>query len=300
MIQKEMSPEMLKVFKQKLVETMSAFIGFCAENNITYFATGGTAIGAIRHKGFIPWDDDIDVCMLRSEYDRFMALREKLKGTGFEITDYHSRGIPTPYAKFVNMNTTLVEFDYNPVSTGLFIDVFPFDNVGTNMAATIELKNRIITNMQRYQRTTFDLDCRSMMNYLKGMHLNTIFKAIKYKLIYKHQVEKYVQMLEEDDRALRSVVGECVLNYYTFYKVEKEIFPKAWFSDTVEKAFEDIVIKLPIGYHEYLSKLFGDYMTPPPVEKQISHHSHYYCNLKEHLTIDEVRKRLSKGERYVM
>ena len=300
MIQKVMSPEMLKVFKQKLVETMSAFIGFCAENNITYFATGGTAIGAIRHKGFIPWDDDIDVCMLRSEYDRFLALCDKCKGTGYEIMDYHSRGIPTPYAKFVNMNTTLVEFDYNPVSTGLFIDVFPLDNVGTNMAATIELKNRIMTNVQRYQRTTFDLDCRSMMNYLKGMHLNTIFKAIKYKLIYKHQVEKYVQMLEEDDRALRSVVGECVLNYYTFYKVEKEIFPKAWFSNTVEKAFEGIVIKLPIGYHEYLSKLFGDYMTPPPVEKQISHHSHYYCNLKEHLTIDEVRKRLSKGERYVM
>ena len=300
MIQKVMSPEMLKVFKQKLVETMSAFIGFCAENNITYFATGGTAIGAIRHKGFIPWDDDIDVCMLRSEYDRFLALCDKCKGTGYEIMDYHSRGIPTPYAKFVNMNTTLVEFDYNPVSTGLFIDVFPLDNVGTNMAATIELKNRIMTNVQRYQRTTFDLDCRSMMNYLKGMHLNTIFKAIKYKLIYKHQVEKYVQMLEEDDRALRSVVGECVLNYYTFYKVEKEIFPKAWFSNTVEKAFEGIVIKLPIGYHEYLSKLFGDYMTPPPVEKQISHHSHYYCNLKEHLIIDEVRKRLSKGERYVM
>lgn len=300
MIKQDMSPEMVKAFKQKLVETMSAFISFCAEHNITYFATGGTAIGAIRHKGFIPWDDDIDVCMLRSEYDRFVALREKCKGTGYEITDYHTKGNPTPYAKFVNMNTTLVEFDYNSVSSGLFIDVFPLDNVGGSLAETIALKNRIMANVQRYQRTTFDLDSISMMRYLKGMHLNTIFQAIKYKLIYKHQVTKHVQMLEEDDKALRSVVGDSILNYYTFYKVEKEIFPKAWFSDTVEKSFEDIAIKLPIGFHEYLSKLFGDYMTPPPVEKQLSHHSHYYCNLKEHLTIEEVRERLKNGERYAM
>ena len=296
----EMNKNQLVAYKRKLIETMSAFINFCNEHDITYFATGGTAIGAVRHKGFIPWDDDIDVCMLRSEYDRFLGFRDKCEGTGYSIIDYHTSGNPAPFAKFVNMNTTLVEFDYNPISMGLFIDVFPLDNVSHDLESTIRLKNRVIFNMQLYQRTTFNLDCAGILRYLKGGHVNTVLKALKYKMIYKYQVDKYVKLLEDDDKALRDVKGNQVLNYYTFYKIEKEIFPKEWFSGTIEMPFEDITIKLPVGYHEYLSKLFGDYMTPPPVEKQVSHHSHYYCNLMEHVNIDEVKRRLRKGEQYVM
>ena len=296
----EMSINQVAAYKRKLVETMIAFENFCDEHGITYYATGGTAIGAVRHKGFIPWDDDIDVCMLRPEYDRFVELRAKCEGTGYLIMDYHTPGNPVPFAKFVNMTTTLVEFDYNPISTGLFIDVFPLDNVSNDFEFTVRLKNRVIFNMQLYQRTTIDLDFSGQLRYLKGGHVKTVLKALKNKLIYKYQRNKYVKLLEDDEKALREVKGDSVLNYYTFYKIEKEIFPKEWFSGTIEMPFEDITVKLPIGYHEYLSKLFGDYMTPPPVEKQVSHHSHYYCNLTEHVNIDEVRRRLRKGEQYVM
>jgi lipopolysaccharide cholinephosphotransferase len=293
-------PEKMPVlFKRCLIRTMVAFMDFCNKHQITYFATGGTAIGAIRHKGFIPWDDDIDVCMLRKDYDRFLKLRKECTGMGYAIIDYHEKGNYIPYAKFVNMNTTLIEFDYHQHASGVFIDIFPLDNVVDDFNVTKEIKKKIMRNVQLYKRTTFDLSWGHMWKYICNKHLNTVSKVLKYKLIYHHQHDKYINILEKDESLLRNIEGDHILNYYTLYKLEKEIFPKEWFADTVEVTFEDIKIKLPVGYHQYLTKLFGDYMTPPPDDKQVSHHSKYYCNLKEHLTLSEIKERLNKGEKYV-
>ncbi|MBE6328081.1 MAG: LicD family protein [Bacteroidales bacterium] len=296
----EMSNEFVCAFKKCLIETMKVFITFCAENNIRYFCTGGTAIGAIRHKGFIPWDDDIDVCMLREDYDRFMSLRSKCNGSGYAIIDYHDKGNPAPYGKFVNMNTTLVETDCFPYSSGIFIDVFPLDNVKNDLEETKRIKEKVMSDMKLYQSSAYDLSWSEVFKYLMNGHLNSVRKVLQSKCIYQHQFAKLSNMLEENENVLRNINGDRVLNYYTFYKIEKEIFPKEWFSGTIEVPFEDIRINLPVGYHEYLSKLFGDYMTLPPVDKQVSHHSQYYCNLREHLSIEEIRRRLSKGEVYVM
>lgn len=296
----EMSDEFIVAYKRCLIETMKVFMNFCAEYNIKYFCTGGTAIGAIRHKGFIPWDDDIDICMLREEYDRFMSLRDKCHGTGYAIIDYHDKGNPIPYGKFVNMNTTLVESDCFPYASGLFLDIFPLDNVVENLEETKKIKNKVMSNVKLYQRTAFDLSCKDILKYLKNGHVRSVLKVLKSKCVYHHQYNKYVNILENDENMLRATEGDKVLNYYTLYKIEKEIFPKEWFAGTIEVQFEDIFIKLPVGYHEYLTKLFGDYMKLPPVDQQKSHHSQYYCNLREHLSIEEIRRRKDSGERYVL
>lgn len=288
-----------KVFKRKLIETYLAFDKFCTENNILYFGVGGTAIGAVRHKGFIPWDDDIDVCMLRKDYDRFVSLKESCNKNEFAIIDYHDKGNPAVYAKFINMNTTLVEFDYNPYSSGLFIDVFPLDNVASDVDDVKILKDKIMSDVALYQRSAFDLCFRDILRYIAKGHLNTVARVLANKIVYRHKYSEYVKLLENDENMLRGIEGENVLNYFTFYKLEREIFPKEWFSSAIEVPFENVKMKIPVGYHEYLTKLFGDYMTPPPVNQQVSHHSHYYCNLKEHISMKEIRHRLANGERFV-
>ena len=97
------------------------------KNNLSYYAAYGTALGAIRHGGIIPWDDDIDVWMPRKDYERFLALRPSLVDTSFEILDIQDKGYYLYFAKFCDKNTTLIEREGEPV-IGLYIDIFPLDN----------------------------------------------------------------------------------------------------------------------------------------------------------------------------
>jgi lipopolysaccharide cholinephosphotransferase len=154
--------------------------------------------------------------------------------------------------------------------------------------------------VEQYYTTTYNMDWEDIFKYLFHSHYYTALKGIRCKLGIKHKRNRLVSLLENIEENLRSIKGNKILNYYTFYKTEKEIFNKDWFANTIEVPFENITINLPVGYHEYLTKLFGDYMSLPPKEKQISHHSHYYCNLKERLTLKEVKTRVNNGERYVM
>lgn len=112
-------------YRAKLIETFKAFDKFCEEHNLTYYAGGGTLIGAVRHQGIIPWDDDIDVLMLKPDYDRFLALKKQCKGTGYNILDYHDKGYYLPFAKFVDSNTSIWEMSQQQFVIGSFVDVFP-------------------------------------------------------------------------------------------------------------------------------------------------------------------------------
>lgn len=121
--------EILACFKKKLIETFKAFDDFCAKNDITYFAAFGTAIGAIRHKGIIPWDDDIDVFMDWENYKKFLDLRSELAGTDYDIISRRNSDYSLTYAKFYNKNTTLWERVNRKYSYGVFIDVEPLGYV---------------------------------------------------------------------------------------------------------------------------------------------------------------------------
>ena len=116
-----------KRYKQYLLQTYKFFAKFCADNEIHFCAAGGTMIGAVRHHGFIPWDDDIDVYMKRRDYDLFISSRSKLDGTEYEIIDPATNGYYCAHAKFSHRNTTIWEFSSIPFVFGAYIDVFVLD-----------------------------------------------------------------------------------------------------------------------------------------------------------------------------
>lgn len=116
-------------YKEILCKTMKSFINICKEHNLQYYACAGTCLGAIRHKGMIPWDDDIDVLMPRSDYDKFLALKQKLQGTGYEIVDSNNQFYNQWFAKFSDANTTIVEMTDFPIVFGVYVDIFPLDEV---------------------------------------------------------------------------------------------------------------------------------------------------------------------------
>ena len=113
--------------QQFLLQTYKRFDDFCQEHQLVFYAAYGTMIGAIRHHGFIPWDDDLDVFMLRKDYDRFVELRSELKDPSYKISIFLDGESPYPFAKFYTTKGTIWEYSQFPFIIGPWIDVFPVD-----------------------------------------------------------------------------------------------------------------------------------------------------------------------------
>lgn len=285
-----------KKYKKILLETFKAFDLFCKQHNIKYFASGGSALGAVRHKGIIPWDDDIDVVMLKDDYDKFISLKSHC-ADGYEIKDWRDEGFYLPFAKFIDSNTTLWEVEEYEYVIGVFIDIFPLYPISDNHQENANKKkqyNDIFCHIQQEIKT---YHIKQLIKLLLTPSLRGSIRWIKAWLKPHKQYHLYRQKFQEIDNALStSKASGYLMNFYTFYPLEKETLNTSWFQKQVEMPFEDTTILLPNGYHEYLSQLFGDYMTPPPPKKQLSHHYHYFIDLDHRLTIDEIKEIKNHGK----
>lgn len=132
-----------KDVQRHLLPVFRAFVDFCNRNQLTYYAAYGTVIGAVRHKGFIPWDDDIDVWMPRRDYERFLSLRDKLISTHYEIIDIEDKGYYLYFAKFCDRRSTIIEREGQSIM-GLYIDVFPLDYYDDKGGETIKESQQYI------------------------------------------------------------------------------------------------------------------------------------------------------------
>lgn len=287
MTESYVAPQHLDAFNQHLCYCLRDFIALCQEHDITYFACGGTAIGAVRHKGFIPWDDDIDVYMLREDYNKFLSLRSSLMGTRYEIVDMSNDGYCASFAKFVDAKTTVWEYEENPVIIGAYIDVFPLD-------AALDDMDRLKAVNFRYERL-LDWYVRSFLTWGKGS-LSSVhdIKTTMFNIYLRMKRKSIKRQLDDMEREIVSFQGKSLFGYGYSPRFEREIFDRSWFSDTVELDFEGIKITLPVGYHEMLSKQFGDYMQLPPVEEQKTHHTRYFVDLTQRLSVDQVKSLLKK------
>lgn len=287
-----MESQELAEYKNILVEALKFLDAFCKSHNIKYFAEGGTAIGAVRHKGFIPWDDDMDVAMFREDYDRFLSLKQELAGSHYRIIDYHDNGYFLPAAKFIDMNTTIWEVKEQPYIMGAYIDVFPYDDVD---ASADVLKRQVLKYQSIYDDLRLlkaSLSVRDTMRYFLQGHLRTFLKRMwehcRTDWYLKPNKDIVFQKAVEAESELRRKKGDFVLNYNTFYPLHKEILDKKWFDETIAVPFESTTIEIPAGYDSYLSQLFGDYMELPPEKERVSHHSRYFMDLHHHYSIEDV------------
>ena len=295
-----MEDEILIEYKNRLLQTFVAFDEFCTTYGLNYFACSGTAIGAVRHKGFIPWDDDIDVLMLRKDYDRLIQLRSHLNETHYRIADLGDEGYIYPFAKFYDTNTTLQEYKAFPTCClGVYVDIFPLDEVPDNIDKVRKAKVQYEQLFRDFQNTFFKPSLRWGLSSIYHLTFKTMFRTLyccnaakKRKEVLREQFVKFENNWIKDK-------GPNLLVHHAIYSLEREIFPMEWFDSYIYMPFENYQIRVCSDYDKYLTHLFGDYMTLPPVEDQVSHHSHYYLNLKEGLTTDEVKRRVSKGEHLV-
>ena len=244
------------------------FDRFCKKNKLTYFLTFGTLLGAIRHKGFIPWDDDIDVSMPRPDYEKFYELtKNKRISENIEMTTYRKclNRISYPFIKLFDI-TTIVEENGKSTrgKSHIWIDVFPIDGFSNDEKTNTHFLEKIA----RLRRALFfainDVTMANSSSFLRFFikKIKQFFYRCSLFLICKKidlQSQKYSYETAE-------LVGCIAWSIYG----NREIISKSHYS-TSECNFEGYTFSAPKGWHEYLSNLYGEYMQLPPIDKRGSH-----------------------------
>ena len=248
--------------KQIQIEILDYVDDFCQKHNIMYSLACGTLLGAIRHKGFIPWDDDIDIQMLRPDYERFIKLIRNENHKLYAVKTFDDK-LEISFAKIIATNTTLIE-TYSHSTFGVYIDVFPIDGV-TDLK---DFKIRHKQVMREYYKYGVIRSYFSSRKTIKSKIKLAVLKALFCTVSVKNIITRIKAI------AIKKDIKECD---YLFEMVAgrtyKSPFPKKAFSNTIRVPFENKFYPVLIGYDEYLRACYGnDYMKLPPKNKQISHH----------------------------
>lgn len=250
----------------RLLEMMRVFHHFCQNNHITYYAVGGTALGARRHKGFIPWDDDMDIGIPREEFDRLFTLADRLPAF-LEIQSYNNReGSPFHFIKLVDRRTTLIEGDLLDYVEGLYIDIFPLDGAGPQSI------------VERFRWIRIWILRSMIMVHATTKHYTTFMKIILSRMIKRLNVERLHKKLEKALRQKKFDSSAYCVNFLGAW-LKKEVMRNDIMGKPTLYDFEDMQLYGPEKMDEYLTCLYGNFMQLPPPEERVCRHNFHYLDL---------------------
>lgn len=243
-----------------IVDLVYEFDKVCKKHNLRYYMIYGSLLGAVRHKGFIPWDDDFDVAMPRTDYDRFLELAGEFQDPYFLQTPYTDPESAYSYAKIRNSNTTGVStmFQYNDFNQGMWITVFPLDHWDDNGGeARYHEIRKLTTHNSTFMRlknpNLDDANQRRVAAYLKE----------KRDPIADYEEIHRLASSCKDPNSQYVMMAALTLERY-----EKKLLHAADFASAAELEFEGMKLPAPVGYENVLRKLYGDFMQFPPVEQR--------------------------------
>ncbi len=282
----DFSPADLTKYKKLLLQTYKAFAELCNNNEINYCAAGGTLIGAVRHHGFIPWDDDIDVYMKRPDYDKFISLKNRLADTDYEIIDPSNDGYYCGMAKFSHRNSTIWEFHSIPFVFGAYIDIFVLDYEDGFYDDIVKKRLHFTRKVNLFYLCSNNHTTKEIVNlFFRGELKKSIWYLFQKSLLCNVHPFLRKTVIRHSSKSS----GEWLVAY-TGTSQEKDIFRSEWFEGSIPFPFEDTCIDAPLGFDKFLTAMFGDYMTPPPSEMQVSHHALFYYNLDRRITRNEIEE----------
>ena len=242
---------------------------FCVENNIKYSLSGGSLLGAIRHNGFIPWDDDIDIQMPRPEYEMFIhSYKSK---NGYSVFSRELDGcddVNIAFARVCDTKRTYVDMGIGPWKrkrTGVWIDVFPIDGAPSDE----KLARKKIDKMYFYWKLIGISKGRNPISYTSAktlrLKIRLVFKKMFSFFIPRDIVAKYIEMSQEYSYDQSSYIA----NFSTMHYKYREWQPKESMANYMLHKFEDSEFYIMARYDISLKSLYGDYMKLPPKEMQI-------------------------------
>lgn len=260
-----LSEKELKKLKEVELEILVEFDRICRKHNLKYTLTGGTLLGAIRHNGFIPWDDDIDIDMPRKDYNKFIEIQKK------ELDDkkYYLDCIETKkdcgmlYAKLKRKNSLYIERSSKREESeqNIWIDIFPVDSIKSNNWLSKLYSIRVyclkIIMMYKY-------------GYIKTHDNKLLFNSVRFLSVFFNK-----EKLKNKLKKLVIKYNNTGTNYAALFAsvyMTKQIVNKSIYTDFIEHKFENKTFLISKNYEDYLTTVYGDYMKLPPEEERINHH----------------------------
>ncbi len=254
--------------QDKILETMKYIDTLCRQNGIVYYIMGGTALGAIRHGGFIPWDDDLDIAMPREDYEKFIKLWNTDIHSDCRL--FHQTTYPKyylPFAKVILMKdckfSSLIRTGLKAMkeANGPGIDIFPLDETGP-------LSHELIKRSRKVRKLRNVL--LTKVYYIKNPQKRKLYRPQSIFNSYKTLHKKLTNIIT----ATPNKPTDYYTNFCSAYNISKEIFPKSYFEPARIIDFEGLKVKIPHKAEEVLACIYGDFMTPPPEDARVCPHQY--------------------------
>ena len=261
-----MESDSIELLHSIQLDMLVKFDKICGENGLTYFLDSGTALGAVRHHGFIPWDDDVDVGMPREDYNRLLELGSNgcLQDNLFLQTYKTDSAYPWPFAKVRLGDTFFPDFGVEKMKyKGIYIDIFPYDKVPSNTKRAVW---RI-----KVSRLFWFISIFSRRDYPGSNFFSKILTAVLHVMpkgigVMLHRFyERYCIKFNSKDTEVYTCYSWNMSQYHTYLFEESELFP------TKKVSFEGKSLCIVNNPDAYLTKMYGDYLVLPPEEKRKSH-----------------------------
>lgn len=254
--------------KNVMTDLMCRVDAFCKANGIKYYLHAGTLLGAVRHKGFIPWDDDIDITMFREDYNKFVKLTAR-DDLDFVFVSYQTNhNFQYAFGKVCDKATLLVEKNHpNSIELGVYIDVFPLDTVPDDYDKAYSF----VRKCNNTSRLGYMSMVRNYGNYKAHGVKKNLIKPFAYAIAKimgtYYWVSKLDKLSQKYNGTQSNYVANCLSPNYV------RVFERAWYDSQVSLTFENQKFMAPGNYDAVLKCMFKNYMELPPEEKRVTHHN---------------------------
>ncbi|MDE5885516.1 MAG: LicD family protein [Oscillospiraceae bacterium] len=241
------------------------FVDICERNDLRYYLAGGTLLGAIRHKGFIPWDDDIDVLMPRPDYDKLQTLAAQVNNGRYQIASHELKNLHYPYCKIYDTTTKIKKcYDSDKTEQSLWIDVFPLDGLPKEKKKVDQIfrKSLWLRKLLTVQSSRIGTGKSKLKIMLKPITKLLLLTFVGMECVS----DQIVKLARKYDFDHCDYVGGIVWGYGS-----KERMVKNEYLPAVTVPFEDMQVNAPGCWETYLTALYGDYMKLPPEDQRINH-----------------------------
>ena len=261
---KKIKRSLLPVLRKEQLQIMDVIHDICIKNGITYYMIGGTALGAMRHKGFIPWDIDIDIAMPRKDYLLFKTISKSESPEGYSFMDYNDDKYCHTNHGFYTYKSKRVDAVGGGAKFGVFIDIFPLDFAPNDFNEQKKHAKRI-------------RNLRKIEYYFSHSYIPSIKPHIRFKKIAKiisrgiqsiYSLQKLNKKIDSVMQLYNAVGSNYLCSMCSHYSYEKQCMDKNIYGEPQLVRFEDKEYYAPQNLHEYLHRIFGNYMKIPSIEEQ--------------------------------